>query len=153
MQLDLEAPQWQNPGYQDLTATSLTLNSGVPQGFVLSPFMYSLFTLHCSTRHNINCVTEYADNSTVLCLSQWSYSLLGGSRTPSALEASFTGTSARQSIDLGCRKLSFEHRSSLSMELVYIEVDSLKLLKDHITQDLSWTFRSSTFLKMLTTAK
>lgn len=46
----------------------LTMNTGVPQGCVLSPFLYSLFTHDCRPEHGSNSIVKFADDTTVIGL-------------------------------------------------------------------------------------
>ena len=46
------------------TSATLILNTGAPQGSVLSPLLYSLFTHDCTARHNSNTVIKFADATT-----------------------------------------------------------------------------------------
>jgi hypothetical protein len=50
------------------TSTSLILNTGAPQGCLLSPLLYSLFTHDCVATHASNSIIKFADNTTVLGL-------------------------------------------------------------------------------------
>ena len=50
------------------TSTSLILNTGTPQGCVLNPFLYSLFTHDCVATHASNSVIKFADDTTVVGL-------------------------------------------------------------------------------------
>ena len=47
--------------------TSPTL-MGAPQGCVLSPLLYSLFTHDCMARHDSNTIIKFADDTTVVGL-------------------------------------------------------------------------------------
>ena len=49
-------------------STSLTLNTGAPQGFVLGPLLYSLFTHNCVAMHTSNSIIRFADDTTVVGL-------------------------------------------------------------------------------------
>jgi hypothetical protein len=46
----------------------LTLDTGAPQGCVLSPHLYSLFTHDCVATHNSNSIIKFADNIAVVGL-------------------------------------------------------------------------------------
>ena len=46
----------------------LILNTGAPQGGVLNPLLYSLFTHDCTARHNSNTIIKFADDTTVVGL-------------------------------------------------------------------------------------
>ena len=50
------------------TSATMILNTGAPQGCVLSPLLYPLFTHDCMARHNSNAIIKFADNTTVVGL-------------------------------------------------------------------------------------
>jgi hypothetical protein len=43
-------------------------NTEAPQGYVLNPLLYSLFTHDCTARHNSNTIIKFADDTTVVGL-------------------------------------------------------------------------------------
>ena len=50
------------------TSATLILNTVAPQGCVLSPLLYSLFTHNCMAKHESNTIIKFADNTTVVSL-------------------------------------------------------------------------------------
>ena len=52
----------------DSTSATLILNTGAPQGCVLSPLLYSLFTHDCTARHDSNTIITFPDDTTVVGL-------------------------------------------------------------------------------------
>ena len=50
------------------TSATLILNTGTPQGCVLSPLLYFLFTHDCMARHNSNTIIKFAIDTTVVGL-------------------------------------------------------------------------------------
>jgi hypothetical protein len=49
-------------------SATLILNTGAPQGCVLSPLLYSLFTHNCVAKHNSNTIKKFADDTLVVGL-------------------------------------------------------------------------------------
>ncbi len=50
------------------TSNSITLNIGAPQGCVLSPLLYSLYTHDCVSSHYSTSIVKFADDTVVLGL-------------------------------------------------------------------------------------
>ncbi len=50
------------------TSISITLNVGAPQGCVLSPLLYSLYTHDCVSSHSSTSIVKFADDTVVLGL-------------------------------------------------------------------------------------
>ena len=50
------------------TSSSMILNTGAPQGCVLSPLLYSLFTHDCLAKHTSNSIIKFADDTTAVGL-------------------------------------------------------------------------------------
>ena len=50
------------------TSATLVLNPRAPQGCVLSPLLYSLFTHNCVTKHDSSTILKFADDTTVVGL-------------------------------------------------------------------------------------
>ena len=49
-------------------SNALTLSTGSPQGCILSPLLYALYTFDCSPTHPTNYIIKYADDTTVVGL-------------------------------------------------------------------------------------
>ncbi len=50
------------------TSSPLILNTGAPQGCVLSRLLYSLYTHDCTATHSSNVIVKFADDTTVIGL-------------------------------------------------------------------------------------
>ncbi|KAI4905153.1 hypothetical protein NFI96_027015, partial [Prochilodus magdalenae] len=50
------------------TSSTITLNTGAPQGCVLSPLLFTLLTHDCTPSHSSNLFIKFADDTAVVCL-------------------------------------------------------------------------------------
>lgn len=48
------------------TSARIITNIGTPQGCVLSPILYTLFTYNCFTSHKDNIILKFADDTTLI---------------------------------------------------------------------------------------
>ena len=48
------------------TSSTIILNTGAPQGCVLSPLLYSLYTYDCVAKFPSNSIFMFADNTTIV---------------------------------------------------------------------------------------
>ncbi len=86
------------------TSNSITLNVGAPQGCVLSPLLYSLYTHDCVSSHRSTSIIKFADDTVVLGLisnnDETAYTLLMISGTPVERVSSFKYLGVNISEDL-----------------------------------------------------
>lgn len=66
--LDFLTNRPQSDKLDNLSSSIITLNTGVPQGCVLSPLLYSLFTHDCITVYGSNSIIKFTDDTTVIGL-------------------------------------------------------------------------------------
>ncbi|KAI3353980.1 hypothetical protein L3Q82_018534 [Scortum barcoo] len=52
----------------DNTSSTLVLSTGTPQGCMLSPALFTLFTSDCSAIHSTNTIVKFADDTTIVGL-------------------------------------------------------------------------------------
>jgi hypothetical protein len=134
------------------TSAKLIHNTGAPQGCVLSPLLYSLFTHNCMAKHYSSTIITFADDTTVVGLITDNY-----------------GTAYREEVrDLAvwCQDNNLSHNVSKTKEMimdyekrqaeqapinidgaVVERVERFKFLGVHITNELSWSKHTRTVVK------
>ena len=135
-----------------LTSATLTLNTGAPQGCVLSSILYSLFTHDCMLRHDSNTIIKFADDTTVVGL------ITDNDETACREEVrdlavwyqnnnlSLNVTKTKEMI-VDYRKRSTEHVPILFDGAVVEQIESFKFLGVHINNKLDWSKHTKTVVK------
>uniref|UniRef100_A0A674ED18 Reverse transcriptase domain-containing protein n=1 Tax=Salmo trutta TaxID=8032 RepID=A0A674ED18_SALTR len=134
------------------TSATLILNTGVPQGCVLSPLLYSLFTHDCTARHDSNTIVKFADDTTVVGL------ITDNNETAYREEVrDLTVWCKDNNLSLNViktkemivenRKRRTEHAPIVIDGAVVEQVESFKFLGVHITNKLTWSKHTKTVVK------
>ncbi len=134
------------------TSSPLTLNTGAPQGCVLSPLLYSLYTHDCAATHSSNVIVKFADDTTVIGLitdnDETAYRAEVSTLTKWCQEnhLSFNIDKTKELV-VDFRRQSREH-TPITIDKTPVErVNSFKFLGVHITEDLTWSAHTDAVLK------
>ena len=134
-------------------SSTLVLSTGAPQGCVLSPLLYSLFTYDCTARHSSNVIFKFADDTTILGL------ITDNDESAYRDEVKLlTSWCQENNLTLNVSKtkemiVDFRRQRRVQHSPIYINdaeverVSSFKFLGVHITEDLSWTLHADTVVK------
>ncbi len=135
------------------TSNSITLNVGAPQGCVLSPLLYSLYTHDCVSSHSSTSIIKFADDTVVL-------GLISNNDEAAYLHEVERLTSWCQdnclSLNVSKTKeliVDFRKRQQRPYTLLMISgtpverVSSFKYLGVNISEDLTWTTHIQTQVK------
>ena len=128
----------------DITSDPLTLSTGAPQGCVLSPLLYSLYTHDCETKLSSNIIVKYADDTTVMGM------IVNDDDTAYREEIRQLALRCQEdNLTLNAKKtkeLIVDYRvprrehAPIYIDGVAVErVSEFKFLGVHITQDLKWS--------------
>ncbi|KAI5629743.1 hypothetical protein C0J50_2244 [Silurus asotus] len=132
---------------------TITLNTGIPQGCVLSPFLYSLFTSDCRSVNGSNSIIKFADDTTVIGL------ITNNDETAYREEIQHLATwcnnnnlllksSKTKELIVDFRKETRGTYDTTHINGMAVErISSFKFLGIHILADLSWNINTSSLVK------
>ncbi len=134
------------------TSSTITLNTGAPQGCVLSPLLFTLLTHDCTPSHNSNLFIKFADDTTVVGLisnrdeTNYRSEVSRLARWCSDNNLSLNVEKTKE-IVVDFRRVHSLH-APLTINGATVErVSSTKFLGVHITEDLSWTNNTAALAK------
>ncbi len=135
------------------TSNSITLNIGAPQGCVLSPLLYSLYTHDCVSSHSSTSIIKFADDTVVLGLinndDEAAY-LEEVDRLTSWCQDNCLSLNVSKTKELivDFRKRQQRPYTPLMISGTPVErVSSFKYLGVNISEDLTWTTHIQTQVK------
>ncbi|TWW75006.1 putative RNA-directed DNA polymerase from transposon BS [Takifugu flavidus] len=131
---------------------TLTVNTGVPQGCVMSPFLYSLFTHDCRALHGSNTIIKFADDTTVIGLikdnDESAYrEEVDRLATWCHNNNLLLNTNKTKELVLDFRRKTGIHPPIHINGAAVERVSSFKFLGIHLSQDLTWTTNCSSLVK------
>ncbi len=134
------------------TSSPLVLNTSAPQGCILSPLLYSLYTHDCTATHSSNVIIKFADDTTVIGLitdnDETAYREEVSTLTKWCQENHLSlNIDKTKELVVDFRRQSTEH-TPITIDKTPVErVNSFKFLGVHITEDLTWSAHTDAVLK------
>ncbi|KAK1792044.1 hypothetical protein P4O66_001826 [Electrophorus voltai] len=134
-------------------SSTLTLSTGAPQGCVLSPLLYSLYTYDCTATSSSIIIVKFADDTVVM-------GLISDNDERAYLEEIkhlenwcqennlLINVSKTKELIVDCSKKQERHYQPVRISGTTVErVDSFRYLGVHISQDLSWSRHTNSLAK------
>ncbi|KAK1803319.1 hypothetical protein P4O66_004102 [Electrophorus voltai] len=134
-------------------SSTLTLSTGAPQGCVLSPLLYSLYTLNCTATSSSIVIVKFADDTVIM-------GLISDNDERAYLEEIkhlenwcqennlLLNVSKTKELIMDCSKKQEWHYQPVRINGTTVErVDSFRYLGVNISQDLSWSRHTNSLAK------
>uniref|UniRef100_A0A803JBM0 Reverse transcriptase domain-containing protein n=1 Tax=Xenopus tropicalis TaxID=8364 RepID=A0A803JBM0_XENTR len=137
----------------NITSSTLTLSTGAPQGCVLRPLLYTLFTHNCTATHCSNTIIKFADNATIIgCISD------GDESAYRAEVRALTSwchdnnlllnVNKTEELIVDYRRLQGGGHTPIHIEGAEVErVSCFRFLGINISEDLSWSHHVGVIIK------
>ncbi|KAI3359381.1 hypothetical protein L3Q82_002885 [Scortum barcoo] len=134
-------------------SSTITINTGVPQGCVMSPFLYSLLTHDCRPADSSNTIIKFADDTTVIGLIKDSDEAAYREEVDRLAEWCDTNNlllntgKTKEELIVDFRRNADPHTPIHIKGMTVERVNSFKFLGVHISEDLTWTTGCSKLVK------
>ncbi|KAK3570210.1 hypothetical protein QTP86_016519, partial [Hemibagrus guttatus] len=150
--LDFLTGRTQSVRIGNSTSSTTTLNTGAPQGCVLSPLLFTLLTQDCAAMHSSNHIIKFADDTTMVGLiskndeSAYREEVQRLTAWCKANNLSLTVEKTKEMVD-DFRRAQSDH-SPLNINESNVEIiKSTNFLGVHLKEDLTWSLNTSSITK------
>lgn len=134
------------------TSSTITMNTGAPQGCVLSSLLFTLLTHDCTPMYSTNHFVKFADDTTVVGLisnndkTNYRNEVCQLARWCSDNSLSLNVEKTME-IVVDFRRVRTQHPPLTINSAAVERVSSTKFLGVHITKDISWTINTASLVK------